>query len=310
MCREGLEPAVCLEYHDAMLEPSPRGSRIAIASAVVSLLIAGGGGFLLGRGTTEPMPVSTVPVAEQPDSKPTSEATSSGLLDRSDLIALASAAADAAAAGRDPGIEVNQADGRRFELRMPFGCDGPADEDSTVAMRWRYDVQDQALRLHVDPVIWTGQDWWPDDAATDVETIEGFWITRPWTSSEACPAGRNRPTALGTEPVTLPGQTLALGQIFFTEGARRGRRNGEPFETTLRIPEDELATSEGFQLRIRGRLTRTRGYGPVQCKQPAGPEQRPICLLGVVVDEVAIENPTSKKTLATWSIDGLNSLDI
>src|SRR5699024_1393178 len=109
-----------------------------------------------------------------------------------------------------------------------------------------------------------------------VEAIEGFWIRRPWTSSEDCPVGGNRPTALGVEPVMLPGQTLALGQIFFADGARRGRRNDAPYETSVRVPENELDASEGFRLRIRGRIVRTRGIGPIQCPQPTNSEQRPI----------------------------------
>src|SRR5690606_40943293 len=75
--------------------------------------------------------------------------------------------------------------------------------------------------------------------------------------------------------VALPisGQTLALGQVFFADGARRGRRNGEPFRTAVRIPEAELDASEGFRVRISGRITRSRGYGPVGCRQPASSGQ-------------------------------------
>jgi hypothetical protein len=37
-------------------------------------------------------------------------------------------------------------------------------------------------------------------------------------------------------------------------------------------------------------------------RQPAGPEQRPICLTGVVIDEGAIENSANEAALATWSV--------
>lgn len=289
-----------------MEEPSARASRLALAGALAAALIVGGAGFLLGRGTSERTQVVVAPPVAAPAPVPTPEPEPAlrGALGRADLIALAAAAADAAAAGRDPGNEIAAADGRRFEVRLPFGCAGPAGEDSNAAMRWRYDTEDQALRIHVAPVTWTAQDWWAGEAAGGVEAVEGFWITRPWTSSEACPSGGDRPAATGAEPVTLPGQTLALGQIFFADGARSGRRDGEAYETVVRVPEDALDASDGFRLRLSGRIARTRGAGPVRCRQPAGPEQRPICLVSVVLDEVAVENPATAATLATWSVSG------
>lgn len=42
------------------------------------------------------------------------------------------------------------------------------------------------------------------------------------------------------------------------------------------------------------------GSGPARCQQPAGAEQRPICLIGVTFDAVAIENGASGDTVATW----------
>jgi hypothetical protein len=288
-----------------MEEPSLHGSRIALAGALGAALVVGGAGFLLGRATTERTPAVIAQPVAAPAPKPAPEpAVPKGVLGRADLIALAAKAADAAADGREPVPQVAAADGRRFELRLPFGCSGPSGEDSSAALRWRHDPEDQALRIHAAPVTWTAQDWWGPDAAAGVEAVEGFWIARPWTSSEACPAGDDRSAAAGAEPVTLPGQTLAVGQIFFTEGARGGRRDGRPYETVVRIPEDELDVSAGFRLRISGRIARTRNAGPVLCRQPGGPEQRPICLVSVVIDEVAIENPATGKTLATWTVAG------
>lgn len=169
-------------------------------------------------------------------------------------------------------------------------------------MRWHYDPKARALRIHVTPAAWTVQDWWPADAVKDVEAIEGFWIARPWTSSEACPSERGRPTPAGPEPMTLPGQTLAVGQIFQVGGGRGGRRDGKPYEAVVRMEEGDLETAEGFRLRISGRIARTPGGGPVRCRQPAGPEQRPLCLVSVVMDEITIENPATGEALATWSL--------
>lgn len=303
-----MEPAARYAYQAAMEEPSPRSSRLALAGALAAAIVVGGAGFLLGRGTVErPPPVAAPPIVA-PAPTPSPEPVSNGVLGRADLIALAATAADAAAAGRDPDPDIAKADGRRFELRLPFGCDGPAGEDSTAAMRWRYDAEDGTLRVHVDPVIWTAQDWVPRDP-TGIEAIEGFWIARPWTSGEACPVGGAQPAAIGAEPVTLPGQTLALGQVFLADGPRGGKRDGKPYEVVVRVSESELDTSSGFRLRVSGRIAGSLGAGPVRCRQPAGPEQRPICLVGVVMDEVAIENAASSKTLATWSLGGRDTAE-
>lgn len=274
-----------------------------LAGVLASAILVGGAGFLLGRETAEPKQVVTAPPAAKPSPTPTPASAPAlpSVLGRADIIALANAAADAGVGGAPAG-KVATLDGRRFELRLPFGCHGAAREGSNAAMRWRYDAQSQALRIHVRPVSWTAADWWADGEAAGMEAVEGFWIRRPWTSSEACPAAGARPAALGIDPVMLPGQTLAVGQVFYAEGARGGKRNGEPYETVIRVPEDQLDTSSGFRLRISGRIARAADARTVRCRQPAGAEQRPICLVSVVIDEVGIENPASGKTLAVWSL--------
>lgn len=208
-------------------------------------------------------------------------------------------AADAAAAGSGPAEALRDAEGRRFELRLPFGCNGPAGENSNAAMRWRYDAAAGALRVHVAPSTWTPAEWWANAAQPAIDAIEGFWIARPWTSSEACAAGGGGPEATGVDPVTLPGQTLALGEFF--SDARVDRRDGRAYETVVRVTADELDMANGLLLRISGRIARAPGAGPIQCRQPNGPEQRPICLIGVVMDEIAIEHPANDETVATWS---------
>lgn len=288
-----------------MEEPSPRSSRLTIAAGLVAALLVGGAGFLLGRGSSEASRVVTPPViAVRPQSPPVMPAPKAEL-DRAGLIDLAAAAADAVGGGRDFGPEIAEAEGRRFEVRLPFGCDGPTSEDSDAVMRWQYDEEDGVLRVAVEPHVWTAQDWWSRAAPPEgLEAIEGFWVARPWTSSEACPAAGSRPAPTGTEPLTLPGQTLALGQPFYADGQRSGRRNGKPYEAVSRVSRDALDVSRGFRLKLRGRIAQGRNGGSVRCRQPAGPEQRPICLVNVLMDEIAIENPARDETLATWTLPG------
>lgn len=287
-----------------MEEPSPRRSRLALTGALLAAIVVGGAGFLLGRATGDRPPPAVAPPPAAPAPIKAPEPVSSGVLGRADLIALAGAAADAAAAGREPGPELAEADGRRFELRLPFGCEGPSGEDADAAMRWRYDAKAGALRIHVAPAAWTAQDWWPADDSGTVEAVEGFWIARPWTSSEACPVQSDTPAAAGTAPAAAPERTLAVGQIFPAGGGRGGRRDGEPYEAVVRVEEGRLRAEQGFRLRVSGRIARIQADGTVHCRQPAGPGQRPVCLVSVVLDEVAVENPATGATLATWSLGG------
>lgn len=295
-----------------MSEPSLRKSRLALAGGLATILLIGGGGFLVGRTTSarDPEPIAAVPaisstLAYTPPPEQTNQPKQ--IMARSDLIALASRAADAVAAGRRIPAAVTGAEGRRFEIRIPFGCQGPADETSDAAMRWHYDPEAQALRVHVAPVVFDPRDIFPGAPPEEVAAIKGFWITRPWTSSETCPPENGPITPSGTEPVTLPGQTLALIEFFAEDGLQQARRGNKPYETVVRTPPETFSGKQGLQLRVKGRIANIPDRGPVSCRQPAGTEQRPICVISIATDEIAIENPASRDVLATWTIDGRGS---
>lgn len=281
------------------------------------MLLVGAGGFLLGRGTTgrEPAIAPPSPVAAPgsvavpaPASPPAGEEPR-GILGRADLLALAATAADAAASGRDASAELRPAAGRRFAMRLPFGCAGPAGEGSEAATGWRYDEGEGVLRVRAAPITWMAEDWRTAAGPVAADAIEGFWVSRPWTSSEACPSVSGNPLAAGTEAVTLPGQTLGVAQFFTADGSRQGRRDGRAFETSARIAPEAVNAGAGFRLRLSGRIDRIPAIGqaanrPVLCRQPGGPEQRPICVIAVTLDEVAIERGADGEALATWNIDG------
>lgn len=293
-------------YRVPMEEPSPHSSRLALAGGLAAILIVGGGGFFLGRSTTErptvvagPAPAA-VPV---PTPTPAPEEKAPAILGRNDLVALAASAADAASSGAAAPPDVVAAAGRRFAIRLPFGCNGPAAEGSDAPMRWRYDAEEGVLRIHVSRIAWTAQDWGAAAAPANVAAVEGFWIPRPWSSSEACPAPTDQSQVTGIQPVTLPGQTLAVAQFFAADGAEPGRRESRPFETSMRLAPDAFDAARGFALRLTGRVARAPGEGPVLCRQPGGAEQRPICVIAVTIDEAAILNPASGETLATWDVD-------
>lgn len=296
-----------MRYQVRMEEPSLRSSRRALAAGLAAMLLVGGGGFLLGRGTTarEPVVVAQAPAVTSAPPSPPAPATAPqplGVLGRSDLIRLAALASDAVATGRAAGAEVGEAAGRRFELRLPFGCGGPASVTSEAPMRWRYDDGAEALRLNVSPASWSVAEWWPASPPRGAATVEGFWIARPWTSSEDCPVAGEASGSTGAQPVTLPGQTLAVGQLFPATVPDEGQRERTAYDAVVRIPRGALDTSRGFRVRISGRIARLADAGTVRCRQPLGAEQQPICLVGVITDEIAIENAAGGETLATWNV--------
>ncbi len=279
-----------------MHEPSLRSSRLAIAGGLAAAVAVAGAGFFLGR-VTSPAP-EPVPSADPVPTPPLPELKTPRALGRADLIALGNRAADAVTSGRPLPADIIAAAGRRFDVALPFGCDGPAPEGSAVPLRWRYDTDKQTLRIHAAATRWTFSDWGLASAGDTEPQMEGFWVSRPWSSADSCPQARGQAAVTSAQPVTLPGQTLALAEIL-PDGQRRASR---PYETVQLLPPDRVSATHGFRLRVTGHVEKLPGGEAVQCAQPSGIEQRPICLIGVAFDAVRIENPLDDKILATWSI--------
>jgi hypothetical protein len=281
-----------------MQEPSLRTSRLAIAGGLAAVIVVGGAGFFFGRSTA-PQPAEPVPVSSPtPEPSPTQPAR---MLNRADIISIAAQAADALASGEPLPEDVRATANRRFELALPFGCAGPAGENGQAPLRWRYDEDEEVLRLHVAPTSWRPVEWGVGEN-TGIEAVEGFWLARPWSSDVVCPQ-RAHAAPTGTEPITLPGQTLAIAQFFTGTDRRAALRDDRPFETVQRVPLGQFDAARGFRVLLTGRIDRVPGGGPVRCIQPAGIEQRPICVVAVVLDEVRIENPIGAEVLATWPVN-------
>ena len=280
-----------------MREPSPRSSRLVLGGGVAAAIAVGAAGFLLGRQSVPPSipvaPIATKTLTPAPSQPPTEAAAR--VLGRADLLTLANTAADAFASGEALPANVGSAAGRQFDLVLPFGCAGPNDPTAT-AMGWQYEAGTGTLRVSATPVTWSGSDWHVRQG-DEAGTATGFWINRPWSSNERCPVRVGEAAPSGTAPVTLPGQTLAIA-TFGGDGALGNERRA--FETVQRVPAFE--GSQGLRLRITGRLDRATSGGPVRCVQPAGVDQRPICAIAAVMDDVGIEDSATGATLATWTI--------
>jgi hypothetical protein len=276
-----------------MQEPSVRTSRLAIAGGLSAAILVGAVGFLIGRTTVAPVPTPAVPVPVAPP--PVDVPDNKRLLNRGDLASFARQAADALASGGPAPEALRDLPGRRFVLSIPFGCAGPAGSDSPAPLRWGYDDASQTLRVHVALSAWQPDEW---SVPADVQAApHGFWITRPWSSAETCPVRTSDAAPIGTDPVTLPGQTLAV--VSFDAATLKPDVG---YDAVVRMPRDRLNMAQGLRARITGRIDQMPGNGALRCVQPAGIEQQPICAVAAIFDELVIDNPATGETLARWTI--------
>lgn len=280
-----------------MREPSLRTSRLVIAGSFVAAIAIATAGFLIGRASS-PQPSPPIAVRPEPDAPARLEPEQPQVLERAELIELAGRAADVSASHIPFPADILGLVGRRVELAIPFGCDGPSPIDANAPLSWRYDAEGRTLRVHVSPTTWSMNDWGFADSLAMKPTLKGFWISRPWSLSEICPENTGEVAVPDARPVTLPGQTLAVAE-FQADGSARAPRS---FDAVKRYAPEQLNTSRGFRLRLVGRLDKLPDGRPVRCMQPAGSEQRPICVVAVAFEELRIENPASDDVVAVWSM--------
>lgn len=261
--------------------------RNIIAASVIGAALAGGG-YLVGRNSVgTPVPVA-VPTAPPPVTPEVSDPPLDITLQRGSLIRLAAAAADAASGG--PEVE-EMLEGKRFVIRIPFGC-GTFDSEEERAFNARYDSEDRTLRISVQPKDWTEIPWVAAELERrEADRAEGFWVPRPWTRSETCPADLGDPAN--------PASSLGIAQVFDSESSRVGQRRGRPFEATVQL-DDEVDLGKGLRLVLEGRVARwSMGRETVLCRASMAYE-RPLCLVGAKLDTIAVENASNGKRLADW----------
>lgn len=239
-------------------------------------------------------------------------------LGRSDLIGILSRAASAHAAGEpNPGETLT---GRRFVVRLPFGCEGP---DETAAppvpglARWRRISEGRDIELRLEPADWlaappAGE---PAVLAEAWAGVEGFWIARPWLMLETCPPEPNPPPRMDPAPipageaapppplrVVMADRPTAGLAAYTPQGASRiGRREGRPYVHVVRGEADAPASrpSRGWRVLLEGRVGAFPDGRSVRCRAE-GPEQRPVCVAAVQVDKVAFEEAPGGRRLAEW----------
>jgi len=196
--------------------------------------------------------------------------------------------------GKDPLV------GRRFALRIGFGCGGFSDQSLAGQLSVVYDAQKSTVTLTAAPSVWTTLPLIQDLAdLSDIEAVEGFWIPRPWMYDEACPARTEGPPPVTPTPPQAP--TLGLAEIFPTGGSRLVQHAANPYQYTRKVSAEETdILGHSYYLQLEGTLT---GFGDgraLHCWSEAM-DHAPICLYAATLDRVAFTDAVTGEVLAIWT---------
>lgn len=273
--------------------------RELLAPAVLAFALAAViAGALLFRSAPQPKAPEPAPPAEPAPSAPSPLPPPP--LSRADLVRHANAAAARVTGeGAGPTEDGRALVGRRFVLRLPFGCDGAQPRGGRGQASALYDPEAQTVRLNARPSDWTGLPLVQTIAGAPPEAVEGFWITRPWSFSETCPPARAEIIAPPSPTAPSP-ETLGLAQFFGTGDSRILRRGDRPYEHVRRLAGgDTELLSHSYVLVLEGRLRAYPDGRPLRCWSESD-DHRPVCLYSVQFERVAFEDTADGATLAEW----------
>jgi len=255
------------------------------------------------QASEEPKPTNTV---QAPRPAPVVEAP----LNREQLLlAVVRAASAYAAAGDDSEVQ-RKLDGKRFELRVRFGCGAGGDE----ARGWRFDEEKRTLRLRVTPDMSKEDRVAAEIAGEQFESVEGLWLRRPWLLTASCPVvqtpapgsapsppARDEPKhEPEAEPKPVAAARVGLAQFFSSDDSRTTRRQRRPYEATKVLAEGQAPSPLGYDFVISGRLRALRDRRVIYCSG-ASPDSAPDCIISVHIDRVWIERPDTREQIAEWS---------
>jgi hypothetical protein len=261
-------------------------------------------------------------------------------MDRSSLLLAIARAASAAALRQDDATEQRKLDGKRFEVRIRFGCAPPTlpvepaqaagEKRPTLAtptgpFNVRFDEEDRTLRIRATPDLTLDEQPVKAIAGETVEAVEGFWMYRPWLLTDGCPvvasppepqtptespeSGQDEPSrtrdtadASDAELKALPERNhrVGLAQFFTKTDPRTGRRDERPYETTKVLPQDKQPSRQGYNLVLSGRLRNVPVGRVINCRV-ASLNSPPECIVSAEFDRVWVEEPGTKEVIAEWS---------
>ena len=205
-------------------------------------------------------------------------------LDRQSLIIAALHAMTNAALGHDDAAAQHDLRGRKFAVRIRFGCPGVTDPDRS----WSYDARKKVLRVKVRSSLTDQALPTSDLLAKEYQGAVGFLLGRPWLLEPGCPAG-------GFAAAAPDAPAIALAQLF-TDADSRVQRPRADYALTKGIEPNEQP-GDGLDLVVSGRLAELADGRPIHCAAKTG---APACIVSARIDRVAIENPASGELLGEW----------
>ena len=223
--------------------------------------------------------------------------TAPPILTRRELIETAQeVAARFAAEGRIPAGSARLA-GRRFSVRLAFGCEPAQATAGVLQATVQANAERNSVSLMARPALWADL---PLIQAlperTDIETVEGFWIPRPWSASENCPPSAELPApAVATPPSA---QTLGLARVFAPGESRAQRHAEHPYQFTFRQPPN-APPGASYYLLLEGDLAAFKDGNVLNCWAESA-MHRPVCLYSVVFSHIAFIDARDGSVLAQW----------
>jgi hypothetical protein len=183
--------------------------------------------------------------------------------------------------------------GRKFFVRLPFGCE-PAQAAPGVLQGSVQTGELGSTTLTLRPALWADLPLIQRLANPEsIDSVEGFWIPRPWAATESCPPPEMpAPSAIVTPPTA---QTLGLARIF-REGESRAQRHAEhPYQLTLK----KGATTGPYRAVLEGHLAAFPDGNALACWAES-PAHHPVCLFSISISRVAFETAENGEILGQW----------
>jgi hypothetical protein len=223
-------------------------------------------------------------------------------MSREQLLVATLRAASAFTAGTGDGDLQKSLANKAYEFRVRFGCDGPGKAGTEEPFGWTYDPKTRALKVRATPALSLKDPAVKAVAGEAFETVEGFWLRRPWLLTAACPredeGGAADAIAKTESPAQSPAQLVGIAQFFTAAGPRTMRRSGRPYDATKKLDTDQPPAG-GFDLVLTGRLAALPDGRVIACTRSPTDEQ-PACLISVEFGKVSIERADTHEQLAQW----------
>ena len=210
-------------------------------------------------------------------------------LDRDGLLVTMLEASSAAIIGADDAAAQADLKGRRFEVRMRFGCPSARPE---VERSWSYSEASGALRVTVKPDI-DAEAPTPaaavDGGKVPVVRERGFLIPAPTVLANGCPTSDYAAVAGFTN--------LRFGIVQRSDPqANRAGQLLESYEIVKKIAPEAVPT-DGLDLIVRGRLETAADGRAIRCSPRGGVVE---CFANATIDHVGIEDPVRSQLVAEW----------